>query len=143
MASGCTRAPKAVCAFLVFFAHWAGLALAEPPEPGASAWVDKPQGRVRLVSATLGTGQAETLVLGLEVDQTPPWKIYWRSPGDAGYPPSIDWSGSVNLARADLRWPVPERFSIQGLETVGYKGPVLLPIETALERPGDPLLLQA
>ncbi|GEO81553.1 protein-disulfide reductase DsbD family protein [Pararhodospirillum oryzae] len=143
MASGCARAPKAVCAFLVFFAHWAGLAFAEVPEPGASAWVDKPQGRVRLVSAILGTGQAETLVLGLEVDQTPPWKIYWRSPGDAGYPPSIDWSGSGNLARAALRWPVPERFSIQGLETVGYKGPVLLPIEAVLERPGDPLLLQA
>ncbi|MCF8481184.1 MAG: thioredoxin family protein [Rhodospirillum sp.] len=98
---------------------------------------------MRLVSAVTGVGDAETLTLGLEVELTDHWKIYWRSPGDAGYPPDMDWSGSVNLAEAPFQWPVPTRFSVLGIETVGYQGRVILPIAAKPIQPGDPLILNA
>ncbi|MDZ4790723.1 MAG: protein-disulfide reductase DsbD family protein [Hyphomicrobiales bacterium] len=42
------------------------------------------------------------------------WKTYWRSPGDAGIPPVVDWSGSINFASAELAYPQPERFHKAG-----------------------------
>ncbi|WP_413204802.1 protein-disulfide reductase DsbD family protein [Rhodospirillum sp. A1_3_36] len=117
--------------------------LAQLAEPGASNWVDKPHSRMRLVSAVTAVGTAETLTLGLEVELKDHWKIYWRSPGDAGYPPEMDWTGSVNLTKAAFQWPVPSRFSVLGIETVGYQGHVILPISAKLTQPGDPLILNA
>jgi hypothetical protein len=38
----------------------------------------------------------------------PGWHAYWRSPGDAGIPPSIEWAGPTNLAHAEIAWPVPD-----------------------------------
>jgi suppressor for copper-sensitivity B len=65
------------------------------------------------------------------------------SPGDAGLAPSIDWTGSGNLAAAEIAWPAPTRFSVEGLETQGYVDRVVLPIEVTLAKPGAPLRLHA
>jgi suppressor for copper-sensitivity B len=86
---------------------------------------------------------ASATELGLEFDMAPGWKIYWRSPGDAGYPPSIDWRGSENLAGAEILWPAPRRFSIFGIDTVGYEGRVVLPIAAHPADPAAPLRLRA
>ena len=110
---------------------------------GASDWFVTDQGRVRLVAATPSVGGAATVELGLQFRLEPHWKIYWRSPGDAGYPPRIDWKGSTNLAGADVSWPAPERFSVSGLETVGYTGSLVLPITARLERKGETVHLHA
>src|SRR5579863_1851231 len=112
-------------------------------DAGASDWFVTDQGRVRLVAATPSVGEGATVSLGLEFRLAPHWKIYWRSPGDAGYPPRLDWTGSSNLADAQIQWPAPRRFSIQGLETLGYTDTVILPITARLARPGEPLALHA
>ncbi|HEX7970271.1 MAG TPA: protein-disulfide reductase DsbD domain-containing protein [Stellaceae bacterium] len=106
-------------------------------ETGASDWFTTDQGRVRLVAATPTVGDGASLQLGLDFRLAPHWKIYWRSPGDAGYPPRLDWSGSMNLAGATMAWPAPRRFSVSGLETVGYTDTVVLPITARLDRPGE------
>jgi suppressor for copper-sensitivity B len=134
--------------FLSLFALLFGLLSAAPgqaqlAEPGASAWVEKSHSRMRLVSAVAGMGDAAVVTLGLEVDLADHWKIYWRSPGDAGYPPEMDWTGSVNLAEAPFEWPVPTRFSVLGIETTGYQGKVILPIAARPEQPGNPLIVNA
>ncbi|WP_142848174.1 protein-disulfide reductase DsbD [Telmatospirillum sp. J64-1] len=123
---------------------WAGQpALAVP----ASEWARNDQGALRLLSANETTGQGaaapHSLRLGLHFDLKPGWKVYWRSPGDAGYPPSIDWTGSDNVASSEIRWPAPERFEILGLQSMGYEGEVVLPVDVRVERPGDPLRLRA
>ena len=82
--------------------------------PGASDWFVTDQGEVRLIAAAPVVGEAATLGLGLEFRLMPHWKIYWRSPGDAGFPPRLDWKGSTNLAEAQLSWPAPQRFSVSG-----------------------------
>ena len=93
---------------------------AEPALAAAGDWAETDQGRVRLISASQGVAPDGRLGLGLQFQLEPGWKIYWRSPGDAGYPPQIDWSESRNLADPSLSWPVPKRFSLFGLETFGY-----------------------
>ena len=109
----------------------------------ASAWFQTEQGKVRLIAAEPAVSGAASLSLGLQFELAPQWKIYWRAPGDAGYPPQLDWAGSTNLARVDMAWPAPERFSVLGLETVGYSGAVVLPLTATLQRPGAQVHLQA
>src|SRR5271166_6396759 len=109
----------------------------------ASPWFETEQGKVRLIAAEPAVGDAQRVVLGLQFELAPHWKIYWRSPGDAGYPPHLDWAGSKNLADAAIAWPAPERFSVLGLETVGYSGAVVLPITARVERSGAALRLRA
>ena len=109
----------------------------------ASPWFTTAQGKVRLIAAAPATGAASSVMLGLEFQLAPHWKIYWRSPGDAGFPPRLDWTGSENLAGAAIAWPAPERFSVLGLETVGYSGAVVLPITARLAEQGKALQLRA
>jgi suppressor for copper-sensitivity B len=112
-------------------------------DAAASAWFETEQGRVRLIAAAPQIGTAATLRLGLEFRLAPGWKIYWRAPGDAGLPPRLNWTGSRNLAAAEIAWPAPRRFSAYGLETIGYEDAVVLPIAARLEQPGTPLSLRA
>jgi len=119
-------------------------AAAAAADTAASDWAVSEAGKVRLISATVATGTAATLGLGLQFQLEPGWKIYWRSPGDAGYPPKLDWSGSDNLAApVVVRWPAPHRFVLSGLQNNGYKGEVVLPLEAPLLSPGWPVKLRA
>ena len=81
--------------------------------------------------------------MGLVFKLKPGWKIYWRSPGDAGYPPAIDWKGSDNLNDVVISWPGPHRFAVSGLETMGYKDEVVLPIIALLNDANQPLTIRA
>lgn len=101
------------------------------------------QTSLRLITAVEGAGDLAAIPAGLEITLAPGWKTYWRSPGDAGYPVTIDWSGSTNLAGARLAWPAPERFTLFGLDTFGYADQVVLPITVTPERPGEPVGLRA
>ncbi len=112
-------------------------------QEAASAWVRQPEVALRLVAATQDAGPAESVRLGLEIQMKPGWKTYWRSPGDAGLPVEIDWTGSANLADAKLRYPAPERFTLFDFETFGYGGTVILPIDAKKEAAAGALDLKA
>ncbi|WP_201837898.1 protein-disulfide reductase DsbD domain-containing protein [Microvirga zambiensis] len=62
--------------------------------------------RARLISGGL---QGDRWLAGIEITLDPGFKTYWRNPGDSGLPPRFDWSGSENLADAEIRWPSPSR----------------------------------
>ncbi|MBT5415531.1 MAG: hypothetical protein HOK81_13115, partial [Rhodospirillaceae bacterium] len=109
----------------------------------ASDWSQNEFGMVRLVAATDAVGAGDAVRLGLEFRLAPHWKVYWRSPGAAGYPPRLDFAGSSNLGEARMLWPAPTRFSVLGLETLGYEDQVLYPIEVRLARAGEALALKA
>lgn len=106
----------------------------------ASEWAATDQGAARLV---VSPGRDGALRLGLDFKLQPGWKIYWRSPGDAGLPPTVDWTGSENATVGDFAWPVPERFEQSGLETFGYEGDMLLPASVAVPQAGAPVHLKA
>jgi suppressor for copper-sensitivity B len=112
-------------------------------EAGSSQWERTEFADVRLVSAVSGTEGRDTVPLGLEFRLAEGWKVYWRAPGDAGYPPDLTWDGSDNLSAAEMRFPVPERFSIFGLESYGYADAVVYPITANLARSGEPMRVVA
>ena len=110
-----------------------------------SMWADGESWRTRIVSAVTATGTRTTLPLGLQVDLAEGWHIYWRSPGEAGLPPSLSVEpGSENVASAEILWPAPRQSIEQGeLVTRTYSGNVLLPVRLHLEQPGRPATLVA
>lgn len=109
--------------------------------PGVGPWTSTPEADLRLIAARTATGDDGQVRLGLQFDLKPGWKVYWRSPGDAGYPPTIQWEEAHNLAETTWSWPVPHRFEILGIQTAGYKEQVVLPITAALRDPADGLSL--
>ncbi len=73
----------------------------------------------------------DTHMAALSITLAPGWKTYWRAPGDAGIPPLFDWTGSENINAASLKWPTPDVFTINGLQSIGYHDRVIIPIELA------------
>lgn len=140
-------APRLVLAALAAVAAWTaaptGVQAAGPAPGPATDWVRSEAADVRLVSAIAGTDGLESALLGLEFRLAEGWKVYWRSAGDVGYPPQVDWTGSTNLAAAETRYPVPHRFSAFGIEQYGYADHVVYPITARLAEPGVPLSLRA
>ena len=106
----------------------------------ASDWADSAEASVRLVSAVDAVGDLSELRLGLEVVLKPGWKTYWRSPGDGGLPPSLDWEGSENVADTEIQFPAPKRFAILGIDSVGYENAVIYPIRLTPGKPGEPVV---
>ncbi len=75
----------------------------------------------------------------LRLTLAPGWKTYWRAPGDAGIPPSFDWTGSRNVAGVSYHWPKPDVFDINGLRVIGYRDELVLPVEFTATDPGKPM----
>ena len=117
----------------------AALTVAGEAHPAASPWARTPEAAVRLVSASEAVGSLDRLRLGLEFELAPGWKTYWRSPGEGGLPPGLDWAGSGNLGEASLYWPAPARFTILGIDSVGYEDRLLLPMDVEVPEPGEPV----
>lgn len=80
---------------------------------------------------------------GLSLSLVDGWKTYWRSPGEVGLPPEINFAGSENVASVEMLWPAPHRFTAFGIQNFGYSGDVVLPLSIQLETPGEPATLQA
>ncbi len=102
-----------------------------------------PQTAVKLVSAVTAVGDLPQIPLGIAMTLKAGWKTYWRSPGDAGFAPTIDITGSTNIAAATLSFPVPHRFELFGLQTFGYGEEVLFPLRITPQQPGQPISLRA
>ncbi len=120
------------------------LAAAGEARAQASAWEGLEFAEVRLISAQSGVDATGRAALGLHVRLAPHWKIYWRNPGEAGFPPRIDWSASTNLVSAEVAWPAPRSFVEFGdLVTFGYQDEVVLPLTLRAAETGLPIALRA
>jgi len=76
-------------------------------------------------------------VAGLELVLEPGWKTYWRSPGDAGIPPSFDWRRARNVGGVAVTWPTPEVHWQNGMRSIGYDGRVVIPLTITPRRDGQ------
>ncbi|ELU03342.1 hypothetical protein CAPTEDRAFT_196104, partial [Capitella teleta] len=97
----------------------------------STGWLTDPKHppiSVRLMLTGETDPQAKTVEGLLEVQLDGDWKTYWRSPGEGGVAPAMDWSQSENLKQVDWHWPVPGRYEFLGVETLGYKGRVVFPL---------------
>lgn len=80
-------------------------------------------------------------VAAIEIRLAPGWHTYWRVPGEAGIPPSFDWSASTNLAAVTYEWPRPELFETSGMQTFGYEQRLVLPVRLKPVDPAAPIEL--
>ncbi len=120
------------------------LALLAEPGLGQAAtgpWVQDHAVRARLVTAGDAASRGDVQA-GLQVALAPGWDTYWRSPGEAGAPPQLDWSASANVAGVTLRYPAPSRFLLFGIGTFGYLHEVVFPLTIHPKQPGGALRLR-
>jgi len=109
------------------------LIFAGPPVRAADSfstdWAAGAKSQARLVAASAN-------LAGFEIALAPGAITYWRDPGDAGLPPTLDFSGSDNVASVEPKFPAPKRIKeADGGEAFGYDGGVVFPL---LIRPRDP-----
>ena len=99
--------------------------------------------QMRLTSSTEGVGGLKKVPISFEVITNPGWKIYWRNPGDSGLPTEIKFDNSSNVRKVDIFWPAPFRFSTFGIDTFGYEGHVILPIDITPKLKNEDISLKA
>lgn len=76
----------------------------------------------------------------LEVNLEGEWKTYWRSPGEGGISPMLDWSQSTNLSDLKWHWPTPSYYEQLGIMTLGYKHHVIFPIQLTFNDINQPIV---
>jgi DsbC/DsbD-like thiol-disulfide interchange protein len=104
-------------------------------DPFASEWAPSLKSQARLIAD--GTGQA-----GFQIELAAGANTYWRDPGDAGVPPTFDFSRSTNVASAVVDFPAPERIAeSDGSEAFGYERGVVFPIRVKAADPAKPVTL--
>ena len=104
--------------------------------PFDSSWSVSSKSRARLIADDKGAG--------FEIALAPGAITYWRDPGEAGVPPTFDFSGSQNLAHAEVKFPAPERIEEpDGSVAFGYREGVVLPIRATPTDPAKPIRLVA
>ncbi len=92
-------------------------------------WARAETVQARLLSAVAAVGELDRIRAGLHVELVDGWRTYWRSPGVAGLPPRVDWSGSSNVEEVGFRWPAPQRFEFFGFDNFGYEKEVVFPLD--------------
>jgi DsbC/DsbD-like thiol-disulfide interchange protein len=108
----------------------------------ATAWTSVPNGRIRLIAG--GAAPDGTRYAALELQLAPGWKTYWRNPGEAGIPPSFDWSKSTNTDAKSIEvlYPAPKRIADGGGELIGYTSSVTFPLRLKATDSAKPIALQ-
>jgi len=73
----------------------------------------------------------------------PGWKTYWRAPGEGGIAPRLSWRGSRNLGSVAEHWPRPAVYVDGGIQSLGFKRELVLPLEITALDPDAPVHLRA
>src|SRR5437763_16198728 len=107
----------------------------------ASPWQRDGHSAVRLPAGSRSGGG---LLGGLAFQLQPGWKTYWRTPGDSGVPPRLDFSKSDNVEAVTVLWPAPTKFDDgAGGHSLGYKQQVVLPLRIVAKNNDKPVTLRA
>jgi suppressor for copper-sensitivity B len=125
------RAPGYFVPVLGFFA------VATPAAAAVGDWVAGENVRIRLIAA--GVNADGTLDAALDIQLAPGWKTYWRTPGEAGVAPVLDFAGSENVRSAAAEFPPPESFDDGFSVSNVYHDEILLPLRVEIENPEKPV----
>lgn len=108
----------------------------------ASPWDPDQRSALRLIAGSTGIG-ASLLRAGIAMRIAPGWKTYWRYAGDSGLPPHFDFTGSENVKRVNVLWPVPRRFADgAGGNSIGYASEVVFPLQIVPQDARRPVTLR-
>jgi thiol:disulfide interchange protein DsbD len=109
--------------------------------PGAEG----PHTSVRLIAEADRFVPGQELLLGIEMTMDDHWHTYWLNPGDSGMPTSVEWELPEGFSVGDLQWPVPSRYDVGGLISLGYEGITVLVVSLQTPEglaPGEQITLR-
>ncbi len=99
-------------------------------------WARTAKSEARLIAASVD-------LAGFEIALAPGAITYWRDPGDAGLPPTLNFSGSDNVASVEPEFPAPKRIKeADGSEAFGYEGGVVFPLRVKPRDAAKPVTLR-
>lgn len=110
--------------FIALMLTFFSLSTSQAAQTGWLTSPDNPHAKVMAMAKKSPEGDVKLL---LEVDLASGWKTYWRSPGEGGVAPEINWSSDVS--NMTWYWPTPSAFDVAGIHTQGYSQKVIFPIE--------------
>ena len=116
----------------ILFSLTALIAVIGPTYAASGPWQGGAEMQARLISAIDSFDGRDAITAGLEVKLAKGWKIYWRSPGDAGLPPELDFSKTPSVMDHHIDFPAPKRFSILGFDSFGYADHVIYPLRLSI-----------
>jgi len=85
--------------------------------------------RATLLSKTSGVIAGQTLTVGVLLEPKDEWHTYWKDPGDAGIPTTLEWTLPEGFTAGDIQWPPYTVLHEGTLKVNAYKGTVLLPVD--------------
>lgn len=118
-------------------------ASAEPVSTGWMQEANHPYIETRFILTGRINPQEKTVAGYLEARLAGEWKTYWRSPGEGGIAPKMDWDKSQNITDVEWFWTFPERFDLLGIDTLGYKHNAIFPMKIHVEDTSKPVNLDA
>ncbi|WP_087026633.1 protein-disulfide reductase DsbD family protein [Thaumasiovibrio subtropicus] len=139
--------PNTVRTFMVLCLMWWPISLLQAstltaPTTGPLVTHDHPPVSVEIALTGRQDKAQQRVDALLNVRLADDWKTYWRSPGEGGVKPSLDWSASENIRAIDWYWPLPEAFSVAGIQTYGYQKAVSFPLQITLADNREPAVLR-
>ena len=112
------------------------IAPASAADSFSTDWAPTAKSQARLIA---GRGD----LAGFEIALAPGAITYWRDPGDAGLPPTLDFSASDNVASVETEFPAPKRIKeADGGEAFGYDGAIVFPLRVKPRDPTKPATLK-
>ncbi|MEN9213805.1 MAG: protein-disulfide reductase DsbD family protein [Gloeomargarita sp. DG_1_5_bins_55] len=85
-----------------------------------------PYVQAQLLSEVAAVQPGTPFWVGLQLQMTPGWHVYWQNPGDSGDRVRLDWQLPPGFTAGALQWPYPERLPVGPLMNFGYQNQVLL-----------------
>lgn len=82
--------------------------------------------KVTLLSENSSISPGKPIPLALEVKIDKDWHVYWKNPGDAGLPLSINWTLPEGYKADEIQWPFPDKFTVEDMVGYGYHNEVVL-----------------
>jgi thiol:disulfide interchange protein DsbD len=70
----------------------------------------------------------ESFTAALRIDMEEGWHSYWKNPGDAGQPTTLNWALPDGWTVDDIQWPYPHRIQAAGVASYGYSDVVRHPV---------------
>lgn len=81
---------------------------------------------VGLISGVTAIQPGTPFWVAVRLDVSSGWHIYWKNPGNSGYPTSVNWKLPKGYTAGPIQWPYPEKFEFEGLVNYGYEGTTYL-----------------
>ena len=103
--------------------------------------------RAELIVGVEAVAPGASFPVGVRMTTDPGWHVYWKYPGTAGLPTTVDWHLPDGVTVGPLQYPTPREFDQPGgIVGYGYEGSALLTATVTAPdtlTPGDPISISA